>query len=76
MVVVVELDGVEVVDPFRGVVVDELLVVVVLSVPPGEEPDDVLGGAVFPDAQAVRSTGAVSNITAPKQAASLGRILT
>jgi hypothetical protein len=34
VVVVVELDGVEVVDPFRRVVDDELGGAVVLSVPP------------------------------------------
>jgi hypothetical protein len=34
VVVVVELDGVDVVDPFRAVVGDELRGVVVLSVPP------------------------------------------
>jgi hypothetical protein len=74
--VVVELDDVEVVDPLRGVVDDELLVVVVLSVPPCEVPDDVLGGGVFPDAQAASTTGTVTSVSTPMQAAGLNRILT
>ncbi len=61
---VVEVDGAEVVDPFRGVVVDEPRGVVVLSVPSWEEPDDVLGGAGFPEAQALSTTGAMTNVTA------------
>jgi hypothetical protein len=50
--------------------------VVVRTVLSPEEPDDVLGRPVFPDAQPANTTDTIINVTAQTQAAGLGRILT
>jgi hypothetical protein len=55
---------------------DGLRGAVVITVLAPDEPDDVLGWPVFPDAQPVSTTDTIINVTAQTQAAGLGRILT
>jgi hypothetical protein len=54
----------------------ELRGAVVITVLAPDEPDDVLGWAVFPDAQPVNTTGTMTNVTAQMHAAGRSRILT